>query len=88
MVLDTKGSKLSESEIETTGKIEIDVPSAPEATESQLLVEKLFKRIPYLVSDYRQLIKHTGGMMTASMGYAYQKGLNDALKLLIKEMKQ
>lgn len=73
------------TEIESTGKTEVQIPET-KPKEGSELVEKLFKRIPYMVSDYRQLIKHTGGLTTVSMGHAYQKGLNDALKLLIKEM--
>ena len=38
-----------------------------------------------MVEEYRALIKHTGGMLTAPMGFAYAKGINDTLKLIAKE---
>lgn len=66
---------------------EINLPENKEPTELELAAVALFKRIPFMVSDYRALIRHSGGLMTKSMGIAYQRGLNDALKQLIKEIK-
>lgn len=48
------------------------------------LAKLLFDRIPYMASDYESLMKYTGGFLSKSMAVAYQKGLNDALKLLLK----
>jgi hypothetical protein len=37
------------------------------------------------VADYKISIKHTGGMLTQSMIYAYIQGLNTAFKLFNKK---
>ena len=49
------------------------------------LYTQIMKKSFHMVTEYRQLIKHTGGMLTASMGFAYAKGINDTLKLIAKE---
>ncbi len=46
---------------------------------------KFLKRRAAMASDYRELIKHTGGLVSQSMVFAYAKGLDDAFKLLTKE---
>jgi len=55
--------------------------------EKNRLTTLLLKERNSQVSDYKNTIKHTGGLLTQSMTYAYSKGLNDALKLLTKESK-
>ncbi len=46
----------------------------------------IYKGAPFLVEKYRALLKgHTSSLVTQSMIFAYQKGLNDAIKLLQKE---
>lgn len=57
-----------------------------EPTEGMRLAELLFKRIPIMRGDYKALLQGKGGLLTASMTHAYNKGLNDALKLILKEM--
>lgn len=37
-----------------------------------------------MASDYRNTIKHTGGLLTNSMTFAYSKAINDVFKLLTK----
>ena len=63
---------------------EVLAPPAPGEEERVRIAEKLFKALPGMTSDYKMLIKHTGGMLSASMAFAYSKGLNDALKLILK----
>jgi nitrate reductase NapAB chaperone NapD len=53
--------------------------------ERERLILKLVSNSAHMAADYKNTIKHTGGLLTASMVYAYSKGLNDALKLLTKE---
>jgi hypothetical protein len=38
-----------------------------------------------MVTDYKNTIKQNGGLLTQSMVYAYSKGLNDAIKVILKE---
>lgn len=40
-----------------------------------------------MAAEYKTVIKHTDGLLTQSMVYAYSKGLNDALKLITKDNK-
>lgn len=46
----------------------------------------LLKNRDSMTADYRNTIKHTGGLLTSSMAYAYSKGINDAMKLIQKEI--
>lgn len=46
----------------------------------------LLKQRDSMTSDYKNTIKHTGGLLTASMTYAYSKGIDDAMKLIQKEI--
>lgn len=47
----------------------------------------LFENKDKLVATYRQNVAYTGAYLSTSMAYAYAKGINDAIKLLIKENK-
>ncbi len=49
------------------------------------LLELLLKETPWSVERYKATVKHTGGLLTASMAVAYEKGLQDAFKILGKE---
>lgn len=68
-------------------KAEPEKPKEQIKTEALRLVTVLHEQIPTMVSEYKILIKHAGGMLSSSMSYAYAKGLSDALKLLTKEIK-
>lgn len=57
------------------------------ATEQTRLAELIFKKAPFMTAEYRILQKHTGGLVSQSMAYAYNKGLQDAIKLILKENK-
>ncbi len=67
--------------------VEIKSPSNPAKEEQMRLTQELFKAIPSMAADYKILVRHTGGLLSASMAVAYSKGLNDALKLILKEKK-
>lgn len=57
-----------------------------EANKPKTVVEAagaLYQVTPNMISDYKQLVKHTGGLLTASMTVAYQKGLSDAFRFLM-----
>ena len=73
---------------EQTERKEVLPPIMPEQEEGERLAQTLFKAIPSMAADYKILIKHTGGMLSSSMAFAYSKGLNDALKLIMKEKKK
>ncbi len=48
----------------------------------------LLKEQQGMVEEYRALIKHTGGILTNSMVYAYSKGLNDVFKLIQRKLNE
>jgi hypothetical protein len=49
------------------------------------LTTLLLKNQASMAADYKNTIKHTGGLLTQSMVYAYSKALNDAFKLLTRK---
>jgi hypothetical protein len=51
------------------------------------IVANLYKEIPILVAEYKIQVKHTGGLLSTSMSFAYAKGLSDAIKQIQKEIK-
>jgi hypothetical protein len=53
--------------------------------EKERILTFLFQAAQNMVSDYKNTIKHTGSVLTASMTYAYNKGVYDTIKLLAKE---
>lgn len=55
--------------------------------EKQRIVTLIITRMQQMTSDYNSVIKHTGGLLTSSMTYAYSKGINDIIKLITKEEK-
>lgn len=57
---------------------------SPKETRTELAI-KLHKLSEKLISDYRNTIKKQGGLLTASMTYAYSRGLNDTIKFILKE---
>jgi hypothetical protein len=73
---------------------EPEVVASPPLTEEQIrtsekerLLVLLLKNSREMVSEYKVLVKHTGGLLAQSMAYAYSKGINDATKLIAKETK-
>lgn len=58
-----------------------------EKLEKNRLLQALVKETPKLVHTYKTVNKHTGGLLTASMAFAYERGLLDAIKTLTKENK-
>lgn len=60
-------------------------PKDPAEVEKTRLAELMFKEAPYLSAKYRALIQHKGSLLSESMTYAYSKGINDAIKLILKE---
>ena len=67
---------------------EVKLPeTSKESNEVVRVAGLLFKQTPYMVRDYKSLVAHTGGLTSASMAVAYNKGLSDALKFILKEMK-
>jgi len=57
-------------------------------TPTQEVAGLLFANHEKMVSDYKNLIKHTGSLVTASMVVAYQRALSDAIKLILKNNKE
>jgi ribonucleotide monophosphatase NagD (HAD superfamily) len=53
--------------------------------ERQRLTVLLLSNAARMSSDYKNTIKHTGGLLTSSMVFAYSKALNDAIKLITKD---
>lgn len=58
--------------------------TTPEQKEQIRLVTELLKNRDSMVAEYRALIKHSGGLLTNSMVFAYSKGINDTIKLASK----
>ncbi len=59
-----------------------DIVGDAVSKERMRLVVKLASKGAGMAADYKNTIKHTGGLLTQSMTYAYSKGFQDALKLL------
>lgn len=57
-----------------------------ELTEGQKLVQFLLGKSQNMAKDYKNTIKHTGSLVSASMAFAYQKAIIDITSLLIKEV--
>lgn len=53
--------------------------------EKQRILLLIIKSGMNMTNDYKGTIKHTGGLLVTSMGYAYSKGIQDVIKLLSKE---
>lgn len=56
-----------------------------EKLEKTRLLQKLVKETPKLVGTYKTVNKYTGGLLQASMAFAYERGILDAIKTLTKE---
>lgn len=54
----------------------------PIKAEKERILMLLLSNSARMTSEYRMLIKKTGGLLTTSMVYAYSKALNDVIKLL------
>lgn len=65
-------------------KPDTDLAAAVKA-EKLRLVNLLFSKSQIMTADYKNTIKHTGGLLTSSMTYAYSRALADAVKLLTKD---
>lgn len=50
------------------------------------IIMKVRGEAPKLTSSYRQLIKNSGGLLTESMVFAYNRGINDIIKIITKEL--
>lgn len=64
----------------------VELPQAPEITAEQKLAQLVLQNANRLTAEYQQLIKHTGAYMSASMVVAHARGVNDVLKLILKEI--
>ena len=73
-------AKAPEKELTTEEKIE----KAVQEERVRILTILLREQAP-AASDYRQTIKHTGGLLTQSMTFAFTKGFQTAFKLITKE---
>jgi hypothetical protein len=82
-VVYTKGILMSNDATLTEKEIREDAAKR----EKIRLTYILLKNVEYMTLDYKNTIKHTGGLLTQSMTFAYNKALNDAFKLLTKEDK-
>lgn len=71
-------------QVEKAVELKEEIKKAVRA-EKERLMTKLLKNTAGKAADYKNTIKHNGGLLTQSMVFAYQKGLNDAFKLLNKE---
>lgn len=63
-----------------------EVKAAVKAEKERIMV-LLMKNSARMAADYRATIKHTGGLLTQSMTFAYSRALNDTFKLISKETK-
>lgn len=60
-----------------------DVDKAVKAERERILV-LILANSAKMASDYKNTIRHTGGLLTQSMVYAYSKCFNDVVKLITK----
>ena len=68
-------------------EVKLNTPTEQDVlgTERTRLAALLFEKSVEMTNDYKTLIKHTGGLLSASMTFAYSKAWNDAIKLILKE---
>lgn len=64
-----------------------EVKATPEQQEKQRLLLLILSKKDHMTAEYKALVRHTGGLTCASMVIAYDKALNDVIKLLLKEKK-
>lgn len=76
---------MSQDQTQQNVEIKPEVVTDPIQIERTRLAELLFNKAPFMTAEYKILINHTGSLLSASMTYAYSKGLQDALKLILKE---
>lgn len=53
--------------------------------ETTRLAILLYNESQHMTAEYKASIRHTGGLLTQSMAYAYSKGIRDIIKKLTKE---
>lgn len=58
-----------------------------EKSEKKRLISVLANNVSEMIGKYNALTRHSGGLLQASMSYAYERALLDAVKLLTKEKK-
>lgn len=63
----------------------VEATKDPAEVERLRLAKKLFDDSQFMAQQYKALIQHTGGLVTSSMVYAYGRGLQDAIKLILQE---
>lgn len=57
------------------------------AIERHRVLMLILKDQTHMTSDYRETVRHTGGLLTKSMAAAYSRGIHDVLLLLTKTNK-
>lgn len=77
------GDKMSNTEDLPKENEQVD----PAAAERQRLIQLIFNKKDDMILEYKTLIKHTGSLVTASMGFSYSRAINDIIKLIAKENK-
>lgn len=48
------------------------------------IITVLLENRETMIAEYQHLIKHSGGLVTRSMGVAYARAINDVFKLITK----
>lgn len=59
----------------------------PTAEERTRILTQILANKDKMTSEYKQLVKHTGSLVSSSMAYAYSKAFNDVFKLIAKGAK-
>lgn len=52
--------------------------------ERSRLLANIFGDKERLTMEYKQLVRHTGGLVSGSMAVAYSRAINDVIKLILK----
>lgn len=81
-----EGSKEKDKLEELTVRLVNLLDKAQSDERVHILQTVLKEQIP-LTLKYKALIKHTGGIIESSMGYAYSKAINDIFKLIARSNK-
>lgn len=71
-----------------SGKVELTPEEQTQKLKSEekfRLLELLFNNQNLMTAEYKQLVRHTGGIVAGSMTVAYSRAINDVIKFFLKE---
>lgn len=66
----------------------VEVPQPKDISEAERLAALILFRSTFMVIDYKAMNSQVSHLLKGSMAAAYQRGLRDAVQLLLKEAKK